>query len=356
VGLVTIAGTSPANREYVGSIACRECHPGEHAMHTGSGHARTLRRAGEIPQASRLDGLDIEDPEQPETRWRYHARDDQIVAERIEGRGVERFVLEFAVGSGQHAITFVTLEPKSSGPPTALEHRLTYFTASDSLGLTPGQNDASRSGKTSGGFHLPPAVALDCLECHGTPTAPPRGGGLDPATLLPNVTCERCHGPGRSHVEAARAGVGDPILLAMPFGPGRNTGLDQMGLCGRCHRLPEMVPLATIRVDNPSLARFPSVGLVQSACFQESRGLLTCTTCHNAHRRVSTDRVVYDNICLSCHPTPASRPSQPRTEARSCPVNPSADCVSCHMPKRDVGHGLRFSDHWIRAQILQDAP
>ena len=35
---------------YIGSGACRECHPGEYALHGRSGHARTLaRRRGRIP-------------------------------------------------------------------------------------------------------------------------------------------------------------------------------------------------------------------------------------------------------------------------------------------------------------------
>ena len=24
-------------------------------------------------------------------------------------------------------------------------------------------------------------------------------------------------------------------------------------------------------------------------------------------------------------------------------------CVACHMPPREVGRGLKFTDHWIRA-------
>ena len=43
------------------------------------------------------------------------------------------------------------------------------------------------------------------------------GRPFDAETLIPNVTCERCHGPGRRHVEAARRGEAS---LDMPFGLG----------------------------------------------------------------------------------------------------------------------------------------
>src|SRR4051794_340960 len=34
---------------YVGARACSECHPGEYAFFTRSGHARTLHRAARLP-------------------------------------------------------------------------------------------------------------------------------------------------------------------------------------------------------------------------------------------------------------------------------------------------------------------
>jgi hypothetical protein len=337
---LTVAGSTLADPRFVGSSACRECHPGEHALHNGSGHARTLRRAATPEVADRLVGREAPDPDQTGVTWRYRLEGDRLVAERLEAGKVERFPLELALGSGQHAVTFVTRLERPSTSPEGLEHRLTYFASDGRLGLTPGQETGGKStDKSPGGARLTPAVLRDCLECHGTPTTNARGG-LDPTTLVPNVTCERCHGPGLDHIAAARAGPADTNTLVMPFGPGRNTGPEQVMLCGRCHRIPEMVPPETIRAKDPVLARFPPVGLVQSACFQGSRGVLTCTTCHDAHGRAAAEPARYEAACLSCH--------QP-DRGRACPIDPRSGCVSCHMPRRDVGHGLMFSDHWIRA-------
>jgi hypothetical protein len=125
----------------------------------------------------------------------------------------------------------------------------------------------------------------------------------------------------------------------MPLGPSHGDAAKQIESCGECHRLPGRLRPEEVRPDNPVLARFPSVGLVRSKCYTASKGGLSCTTCHDAHSRISTDAVAYEESCLSCHGEPPQRP---------CPVSPARGCVGCHMPKRDVGRGLSLTDHWIR--------
>ena len=48
-----------ARAGYVGSKSCAECHPGEFASHSRSGHARTLRRAARTALAGRLSGKTV---------------------------------------------------------------------------------------------------------------------------------------------------------------------------------------------------------------------------------------------------------------------------------------------------------
>src|SRR5262249_52754696 len=110
---------------YVGPQACAECHPGESAFHAGSGHARTLRPAGDPELARRLDGTELADPEYPGVVWRYRHLDGQLrIARETEGR-VENYVAQYAFGSGHHGTTFVSvLDP---GVPAIREHRITYF-------------------------------------------------------------------------------------------------------------------------------------------------------------------------------------------------------------------------------------
>ena len=328
----------PVPDDFVGARACRECHPGEHAAHGGSGHARTLRPAATIALTKWLDGRHEADPEQPAVRWDYAVEEGRLGVTRVEAEDSRRFEFDYALGSGKHAITFMSWDGDGPGPRGGLEHRLTYFAHANAMRVTPGQEAPnSEPGLSPEGFHVPPNVMRDCLSCHATRTSAAGPRVVDPKTLIPNVSCERCHGPGRSHVEAARRSA-PPSELVMAFA-GRGDAASEVRMCGRCHRLPEMVPPDSIRPDSAMLARFPSVGLMQSECFVKSKGTMRCTTCHDPHARTATEAAPYEKACLSCHDQ-ASR--------KLCSVNPRDGCVGCHMPKRDVGHGLMFTDHWVR--------
>jgi hypothetical protein len=324
---------------YVGERACRECHPGETAAHSRSGHARTLRPAAAHSLARWMDGRRVADPEYPGVSWTYSLKDDRLAATRFEKGKSERLLLDYAFGSGHHATTFVTLTNPDQDHPVAREHRMTYLASTESLGVTPGQSGPTPSpGTTAVGRVLSSPESLHCFDCHTTRTSAQGQTILDAATMMPNVSCERCHGPGRSHVEAARRGAED---LTMPFGSGRETAAEQMRLCGHCHRHPDQSPPGRIRPDNPEIVRFQPVGLMQSACFTKSQGALSCVTCHDPHARSSSDSHAYETNCLSCHRAP---------QQTACPVSPEQGCIKCHMPREDAGQGVLFTDHWIRVR------
>ncbi|HZW31890.1 MAG TPA: multiheme c-type cytochrome [Isosphaeraceae bacterium] len=335
---------------YIGSRACAECHPGEAALHARSGHAVTLRPASRLALARHLDGTTLADPERPEVQWSYQYRDDRLQLARTAPDGVQRWVVDYAFGSGHHATTFVTLVDPAA--PRLFEHRLTYYRREHRLDLTPGQHeDEPRPGVTPSGYLNDPRNSRKCFGCHSTQVSARGGRGIDEETMIPNVSCERCHGPGRAHVAAARGGAsGDRLTL--PFGPDRWTAESQMRLCGTCHRHPSRARPDQLRPDDPQLARFQPVGIIQSRCYRQSGGGFSCLSCHDPHARAAGDRATYDAVCLSCHAGPGSRPqraverSQPA--AARCPIRPGGDCVECHMPRVDSGQHILFTDHWIR--------
>jgi Cytochrome c554 and c-prime len=342
-------GPSPrAPTQYVGGADCRECHPAQAAAHARSGHARTLFRVEGSPLVGRLDGVTVDDPERPGVTWTYRRQGDALATERREAGAVERFLLEYAFGSGRHATTFVTLTSRDPMDPALIEHRLSLFAHQPLPGVTPGQSLAGKAtGNTPAGRHHGRSNTLKCFGCHTTVTSDRGRDVLDLSAMISNVTCERCHGPARDHVAAARAGrpEGD---LRMRLGPGRTSPSAELAFCGQCHRLPSMIAAgpASIVPENTTLVRHQPVGLMQSACYNRTGGGLSCSTCHDPHARPSTDTAAYEAVCLSCHGGP---------EKTACRVDPKGGCIGCHMPLRDTTRGMKFTDHWIRARPLAEA-
>ncbi|MFI5454448.1 MAG: multiheme c-type cytochrome [Isosphaerales bacterium] len=361
VKLLTVDRPFPAGGRfvtdpYVGPQVCSECHPGEAALYSRSGHASTLRPVGRGVVSRLLDGRTIADPESPGILWSYRLRDGQLHLARKERGQVEECILEYAFGSGHHATTFVSVvDPEI---PAILEHRLTYYTQDDTFRITPGHKMFPKPpGLTFHGKVLPPDDALRCFHCHSTAISARDDQRIDEETMIPNVSCERCHGPGRAHVAAARRGAPESEL-SLPFGPDRWSASTLLTMCGACHRHPSQSEPDMIQPDDTHLARFQPVGIMQSRCYVESGGSFSCVTCHDPHARVSADRESYEAVCLSCHtargPTaaPAGTSAQPaeltRPAGTPCPVSPRKGCVGCHMPRVDAGQNLLFHDHWIR--------
>jgi hypothetical protein len=328
---------------YVGEEACAGCHPGETAAHSGSGHHRTLWPAGHGSLARKLDGQRLVDPELPGVEWSYHLRGKNLEVERLEQGVVQRMMLEFGVGSGNHGVSFVTTAPgaKPSADRVGIEHRFSYFVASQKLEITPGQerDEAVRLGLKLAAFgrDLSSEKARNCLDCHATLTSRKKLDHLDPPTLIPTVSCERCHGPGRDHIDAVKAGKEHDLKMPMTLLTEPTYQVEQ---CGECHRLPSSVDRSAIHPDNPGIVRFQSLGLSMSQCFENGMGTLKCTSCHDGHARTSRDRRGYEAVCLKCHESNGPR--------HTCPVSPKEECIRCHMPKRNIPGGFVFSDHWIR--------
>src|SRR5208283_829497 len=139
--------------------------------------------------------------------------------ERRAAGKAEPLQIDYAFGSGHHATTFVTLTERTPDRPRMFEHRLTVFSDQAMPDITPGQGQARRSniqGVGPSGRSYLTLETLKCFECHTTATSDRGPLVLDEATMIANIGCERCHGSGKAHVEAAQRGAGDEALK-MPF-------------------------------------------------------------------------------------------------------------------------------------------
>jgi len=347
---------------FVGTTRCAECHADKAADYETTGHSRTFHVMEDSPIPSQLDGQSYVDPIR-ETTLRYEKEGKGLAVRIPEVFGDEPFPLQYALGSGQHAFTFLTLIPGPGGDAVGIEHRVSLFsaTASDrtvvpggTLGLTPGQKDYPINEEVDHFGHIVSRDALEkCIRCHTT-TGEISGGEV--INLLPNVGCENCHGPGSRHVEGMiRERSGSSAALPRNV---RHLGqmftkqwsaLDEIRLCGQCHRMPEDVSSDRISPYHPSTIRFQPIGLLKSRCYLESDKILSCSVCHDPHLHSSNQNITeHENKCLSCHSLTTQK------DGTSCPVSPQKNCIECHMPAVEIHPGVYFHDHWIR--IRGDQP
>lgn len=332
----SVQSSPVADAAYVGTRRCAECHPGEAAYYSRTGHAETFAETRHSEIAARLDGLVFHDPERG-ISYTYEFDEDGLWVTAPERFGEDRFPLQYALGSGRHAVTFLSLVPSTSADSVGIEHRVSWFAEPGELNLTPGHRglDATQVVEVFGRIHRNEELSR-CVGCH-TVTAEVAGDKL--VKLRENVGCESCHGPGGAHVAAVARGAQGP---AVPFSKGNWTAIEEVAMCGQCHRLPDAELAHTLDPDDHKLTRFQPVGLSQSPCFLKSEGKLSCSTCHNPHQHASRKSArEYERNCLACHTAP---------HQTACPVSASENCIRCHMPAVEVHPGIEFHDHWIRVR------
>jgi tetratricopeptide (TPR) repeat protein len=276
--LLFLVFASGVNGQYVGSSSCATCHPDKAASQSRSGHAHALAAA----------------PPGSPGQW--------------------------AFGAGAKATTYVSRTDED----TYVEHGLTYYPSTKSMGLTPGHSGATDV--TYATFD-PTASIMRCFRCHSTGELRLNAGfTIEPAEN--GVRCEACHGPGAAHVHGngAAGTIRNPKQL-------NAAELNQF--CGTCHR---KAPEAGEEKDwsNSWNTRHQPTSLSQAACFRLSAGALSCLTCHDPHSPVNRSAADYDKRCSSCH-----------RSVRHATPTAAATCISCHMPQVQTTPQLRFTNHWI---------
>jgi len=350
---------APKN-DYVAADTCAGCHAKIAATYAKTGMARALYKPRpEHVKGSRLfhkaSGLHFEIVE----------REGKFFQRRWEGTdsNVEELRIDYVMGSGNKVRTFLHKTVRGA----YIELPLAWYSEKGGFwAMNPGY-DAPH-------FEPRRKIGYDCMFCHNGYPAIPAGHdeiGAEPVfsgALPEGIDCQRCHGPGAAHVEAAQQAKPDPVAIRKAIlNPSHLKGDQQMEVCMQCHlettstRLPNSIrkfdrgpysyragePLSGFMLffDNaPGKGRDDKFEIVSSVyrlrksrCFLKSNGALQCSTCHNPHdipRGVQAAKH-YNGTCLQCHAKPHA---------------PNTDCISCHMPKRrtaDVVHAV-VTDHMIQ--------
>lgn len=236
-----------------------------------------------------------------------------------EGQTINRLSrsITLAIGSGNHAITYAHRTQQGR----LFELPVTWYANLRGYAMSPGYDRSDH-------FDTRREISESCLFCHSNSPAPAP------------IDCNRCHGDTAAHLANPKRGN---IV--------RTTSIDT---CLQCHletsssRFPDALrqpgrevfsfrpgePLGAYKSffapprDDRFEINHAGYRLLQSQCFRQSKGSMTCVTCHDPHTAA-----VKQDTCRQCH-------AKPHTEA---------GCTPCHMPKRGTQDAIHVSmtDHRI---------
>lgn len=370
--------TATTANGYVEPGACAECHAEIAASYAQTGMAHSFYR----PSSENM----IEDYTQnnqfyhqaSDTYFAMIHRDGKFFQKRWQtgydgaSTNIEELQIDDVMGSGNHARTY--LHRNANG--TLVELPLGWYSEKGGhWGMNPGYDNAQPPTQ-----HM---IPYECMFCHnGYPAIPKQQGDAIAypkfsGDLPQGIDCQRCHGPGRNHIEAANSTTTTTQQIrAAILNPARLNPQRQMEVCMQCHLEPTSRPLPTMirRYDQEPFGYNPSKPLSsffryfdkdlsglhddrveiasapyrlrQSQCYIKSGGAVSCESCHDPHQPHDTAaaKAKYTTVCLKCHEHALSPlVLEKKHTARQ-------DCSACHMPKRrtdDVVHVV-MTDHLIQ--------
>jgi predicted CXXCH cytochrome family protein len=365
------AAPRKAVADYVDAPVCAGCHTDIARSFRSTGMARSLYRL-------RPDNV-VEDfrthnriynrasdryYEMTEHDGRWFERRHQIGFDGKE-TNVEEKPIDYVIGSGNHVRSY--LSRTSSG--RMVELPVSWYTEQGGYwAMSPGYDRPDQ-------LDFRRAVVTECIACHNRYLPSDQLSHEDAnvpvfaADIAEGIDCQRCHGPGRAHVEAAGSARASKAEIRQAIvNPARLPRDRQLEVCMQCHLETTSSPLPHVlakfdrqpftwrpgeslsdaflffdRADASSHDSFQiahaAYRLRQSKCFLSSD--MTCTTCHDPHKAPRGEEAAqhYNAVCSNCH-------SSAHIDGKLAAGN----CVDCHMPKRrteDAVHVV-MTDHYIQ--------
>lgn len=331
---------APPDSAYAGDAACASCHQKEAHTYFATPHYldSTVASAKTI-LGDFTPGKDILHTANPDLVYAMVSTPDGFYQSAVDLRDPqhllgepERQRFDIVVGSGRHGQTYLYWKGDE-----LYELPVSWWAYTRQWINSPGYID--------GQIHFNRRVGPRCLECHITrfDSTPPPSNRYIKDSLVLGIGCERCHGPGREHVDREKSAnppaVGSPQIAIV--NPSRLARDRQLDLCSLCHagggnpiapalayqvgdNLAKFLKITEPSANTPVDVHGNQVGALEaSKCF--TSGKMTCSTCHDVHKTQET-AADFSVHCLQCH----TIHSCPRFKQLGESIR--TRCVSCHMP------------------------
>lgn len=342
---------APAPEQYVGSAACTECH----RKQADEYHSHPMSQSLFAPDAG--TPLEIYDNAKFSlgqfVTYFVERTPDGILhhEQRVDAAGEviydQAMPIAFTVGSGARGRSYlIHHDGRFHVSP------ISWYTQPKEWGLSPGYNPRSHPRFERQASH-------GCIACHAG-QAVPHPSELnrfdEPPFREQAIGCERCHGPGRAHLQFHAQGGGrqsaDPIV-----NPAKLSGAKRDAVCNQCHLqgvrrvvrnrrtefdfTPGMnlsdVWISFLKTEGIERGAAGAVSQVEqmyaSQCYQHSNGALSCISCHNGHAPAKGEvrHEAYRRVCATCH-TAGKGVECSEDLTRRLSLHAADSCIECHMP------------------------
>jgi Flp pilus assembly protein TadD len=367
---VVLQAPAPPRDDYVGSQACAECHAEIADSFAAHPMGQSMHAAGEAPRVEDYeeavfatgDGRTYRVELEDEGMRHYEAAADRQGVELYD----QGLLVDYVIGSGHRGRSYVL-----DRDGWLFQSPIAWYSQEGRWGLSPGYDPASHP-------RFERELTDRCLQCHAGRMNPVERSTADiqqyqrPAVLEHAIGCERCHGPGKEHVERWRDPEAwqsdsreDPIVNPVRLEPSRREsvcyqchlqGVAQFLRYGRAHGdfrpgdhvgdiWTTFVAGPGVELSGETVAVSQVEQLHASRCFEASAGRMGCISCHDPHRLPAKDeRLVYfRQRCLECHQQQGCSLPEPERQAQQ------DSCIACHMPRLsalDIPHTVQ-TDHRI---------
>lgn len=346
--------------KYVGSEKCTSCHSSIHEdfIHTGKGRAfHKVDKANMIEDFSNVHVYDSYSGYHYTAFWRndlmivseYRLKDSDTIYKR-------EIAAQYVIGSGNQTRSYLFEENGYF-----FEIPITWYVKKKIWDLSPGYENGANTR-----FSRP--ISQMCMNCHNSGFEFVEHSVNRFLTVGNGIGCEKCHGPGSVHLQKVAEASYDPKEVDYSIVNPAHLSLElQFDVCRQCHLEGVTVPkegkdfvdfrpgmplndfwevYVPVGADAADFGFASHVERLQmSECFKSSEGKMNCTTCHDAHKPLSDNPLIfYNEKCQACHGVDACG------EEHQTLAMAENNCITCHMPKdgtTDIPH-VSTSDHFIR--------